>query len=252
MAYNLNNEEVGISAEVAIADAFNIRISPSYRERSNYDICEMLQPYLYDIFEIENIPYPKKHIAEGQNAVDFILENGKTLSVKTNQDNIGRSAPQKIGQPTHNTYFKHLKQYLPDFDIKDALNIHNFEDNYYNRAYFFKKISIENIDVIINAYWRNIFDCDYLILLYDIVSTDGNLYSKPHYKVFGKNAELPCWDKRKFSFTQTVDSWTESCTLKYDGVSIGNFQVHNPEKRKCFKFRFDMNGISYLIENELI
>lgn len=41
--------------------------------------------------------------------------------------------------------------------------------------------------------------------------------------------------------------WNESNTVKYSNVSIGEFQVHN--KRNCFKFRFNMDGINKLIES---
>ena len=42
------------------------------------------------------------------------------------------------------------------------------------------------------------------------------------------------WEKEKFTFTrQTIEKWNESNTVKYDGISIGEFQVHN--NRNCFK-----------------
>lgn len=62
--------------------------------------------------------------------------------------------------------------------------------------------------------------------------------------------EQPMWDKNNFSFTQTLDSWNESNTVKYCGVSIGEFQVHN--NRDCFKFRFDMKKIMRLIDNNVL
>jgi hypothetical protein len=48
-----------------------------------------------------------------------------------------------------------------------------------------------------------------------------------------------------FSFTKNVRTWNESNTVKYNGVTIGEFQVHN--HRDNFKFRFNMNGIYQLI-----
>lgn len=247
MAYNLNNEEIGISAEVAIANVFSVNISSAYVQRSDMQVVNFLSPYIESIFINENIPAPVKHIAEGQSPIDFILSRNKTLSVKTNQNDLGRAAPQNIGQPSSSTYFSYIENIFPNFDLQQELRNWNLADTYQNRAKIFKRISINNIDTMINIYWQNIFDCDYLILFYNIVSPDGYFYCNPSYRVFGKDADLPNWDIRKFGFTQTEDSWKESCTLKYDGITIGNFQVHN--NRDCFKFRFDMRGISRLIDS---
>lgn len=105
MAYNLNNKEIGISAEVAIADAFGLSVTPNYRNRGNEDIVKLIQPQIINIFKNEGIPNPIKHIAEGQNPVDFELNNNYTLSVKTNQQFSKKVAPQNVGQPTSTTYF---------------------------------------------------------------------------------------------------------------------------------------------------
>jgi membrane peptidoglycan carboxypeptidase len=74
----------------------------------------------------------------------------------------------------------------------------------------------------------------------------------PKFIVFEKTSS-PLWDPDKITFTRpTVSDWNESNTVKYeyDGVSIGEFQVHN--KRDNFKFRFNMSGINKLItENRL-
>ena len=51
----------------------------------------------------------------------------------------------------------------------------------------------------------------------------------------------------KFTFTkQTVDEWNESNTVKYNGMSVGEFQVH--KNRNCYKFRFNMPNLLRLIK----
>ena len=87
-----NNESMGISAEVAIAKSFGIYVNPYYEDRSEPEIVELLMDddKINKIFEKENIPEPVCHVAEGQNPVDFELAGGKTLSVKTNQGELGR------------------------------------------------------------------------------------------------------------------------------------------------------------------
>ena len=96
---------------------------------------------------------------------------------------------------------------------------------------------------VLNVYWHHMFECDYLIHFYNV------LYNCPRYVVLGKLA-APNWDSSKFSFTQTLDSWNESCTIKYKGRTIGEFQVHN--NRDCFKFRFNMDGIVGLLNDGML
>ena len=242
----INNESIGISAEVAIAKTYGIAVNPDYAARAEKPIVDLLlrNNNVERIFTIEGIPSPVKHIAERQNPVDFMLEGGKTLSVKTNQNAIGRAAPQNIGQPTQITYFDYIQNQniIPGFNIETELNTRGLADTYANRGMIFKKLSIEYIDILINMYWKNMFECDYLILFYNL---ENQVDPLKNYKIFGKYGKLPAWDESKFSFTQSLDSWNESNTLKYCGVSIGNFQVH--KNRDCFKFRFDMKGIMKLL-----
>ncbi len=239
MAINVNNEEIGISAEVAIARTFGVDISNEYIKRADIKTVNILEKHVKNIFETYNIPDPIKHIAEGQNPVDFKLNNEKTLSVKTNQNKLGKSAPQKVGQPTKKTYYDYFKDFI---QISE-------EEYFKNPEYYFKKTSLEKIEKVINVYWKNIFECDYLILFYNIISKEGEYYNLPKYKVFGKY-NLPIWNKEDFSFTQTIETWNESVTLKYKNIRIGEFQAH--KNRDCFKFRFDMKGILRLIQEEKI
>nr|WP_314115386.1 hypothetical protein [uncultured Leptotrichia sp.] len=245
-----NNETIGISAEVAIAKAFDININPEYALRADNNIVNLLsKEKIVEIFNKENIPNPIEHIAEDKNPIDFKLFGNKSLSVKTNKNNIGKASPQNIGQPTDKTYFEYLKSnnIFPSFDITEYFKQNNIEDNYENRGHIFKKITIEHIDCLINMYWKNIFDCDYLILLFNLENGQEPLHN---YKVWGKSGKLPNWNKDKFNFTKGLDSWNESTTLKYENISIGEFQVHN--NRNCFKFRFNMKGIVKLIDENLI
>ncbi|MDO4988615.1 MAG: hypothetical protein Q4E17_06315 [Synergistes sp.] len=247
----LNNETIGISAEVAIARIYGIEMNPDYEARADNEIVGLLlkDDTIKRIFEKENIPMPIKHTAEGQNPVDFMLEGDKTLSVKTNQNSIGRAAPQYVGQPTQKTYFEYLEKnnIIPGFNIVSELQKDNLADTYETRGRIFKRLSVTHIDKLIEMYWKNMFDCDYLILLYNLENGSDPMQN---YKVFGKMGRCPLCDKDKFSFTQTLETWNESNTLKYNRVPIGNFQVH--AHRDCFKFRFDIKGIMKLISSNAV
>lgn len=238
----INNEMVGISAEVAIANAFGVSVNPQYVQRAKQDIVDYIQSGVRDAFTQNDVPNPVQHVAEKQNPVDFMLCNGKTLSVKSNKAGQGKVAPQVIGQPTDETYFTKMKQTL-NFDITLELENRGLKDNYESRAFLFKDISLNRIDEVINVYWEHLFSCDYLLYVYNIMKK-GTLLDSPHFMVFQKY-NPPIWDLNGFSFTQSIATWKESNTLKYNGISIGEFQAH--KKRNCLKFRFNLDGIIKLI-----
>lgn len=243
-----NNESFGIAAEVAIAKTFNLAINPAYEARAEETIVDLLlkDNSIYKIFSKENIPHPTKHIAEKQNPIDFVLSDGSSLSVKSNQGKLGKVAPQNIGQPTSETYFSYLENYFKDFSLTDYLKQQNLDNTYENRAIAFKQISIAHTSDVVNMYWENLFECDYYIHFYNL-----NVRACPidNY-LFLKKEEPPVWDNSKFTFTQCLDTWNESNTLKYCGISIGEFQVH--KHRNCFKFRFNIDGIIKLSKQNYI
>ncbi|WDC85477.1 hypothetical protein PL321_09330 [Caloramator sp. mosi_1] len=184
---NFNNEEIGISAEIAIADIFDIKIPDYYRERGRQEVIDVIKPAVITVFEKHQLPKPQKHIAEDQNPIDFILDNNLTLSVKTNQKSLGKVAPQRIGQPTSKTYFEYFKDII-DEDVPDS---------YENRIELFKKITIEKIDLVMKEYWNNIFECDYYLHFFNIIDKIGNINSNPSYIVLNKPNKSPDWKKMR-------------------------------------------------------
>lgn len=228
----MNNEIFGISCEVAIADAFCIFINPEYRERGDIRTINKLKPLIKDIFINYNIPFPKIHTAEKQNPVDFYLTDGSTLSVKSNKNKLGKVAPQNIGQPTVQTFFEYFSDEFKDID----LGYYETEE----KKLLFKQYVLNNPEKIIIDYWNNLFETDHYLHFFNLVSGEiGYLYlpKLPPIKFIKEN----------FSFTQTLDSWNESASLKYNGVTIGEFQVH--KNRNCLKFRFNMRNLLNLLNN---
>lgn len=234
----LNNEQIGISAEISIADIFNIPISDSYRNRGIQEIIKTINPIINGIFQLDEIPLPIKHVAERQSKVDFILKNNQTLSIKTNKQKLGKAAPQKIGQASSNTWFAILAERLGVAYIPTA---------YPEKVKLFKIIALTRIEELLAIYWEYMFDCDFLIHIFNVVDSNDNPTNNPKYIVM-KKTSTPIWDPAKITFTKTtVAEWNESNTVKYeyDGIAIGEFQVHN--NRDNFKFRFNMAGITRLI-----
>lgn len=240
----MNNETVGISAEVAIADVFNIPVLPAYRARSDAEVVLSLRNLAKRVFEDGKIPNPVKHVAENQNPADFLLKGGKTLSVKTNRGTLGKVAPQVIGQPTAETYFDFIawKFY---YNVRAELVRRGWQDSYRNRSILFKEFSVEHICDMLSEYWRYMFECDYYIHFYDVLSDKT---SGAKYIALNDIPIHPAWDRAYITFTRTLDGWNESNTVKYRGISIGEFQAHS--NRNCLKFRFELNGISKLLEKD--
>lgn len=245
----MNNETVGISAELAIADTFNVEVSPLYRVRGDEDIADSISVIIEDVFEQLNIPLPVEHIAENQNPVDFILENEQTLSVKSNQQRLGLVAPQVIGQPTSETYFAFLQDKF-GFDVNKELRRLRLPDTYENRAYIFKYFSMDNICMMLDVYWQYMFHCNHYLHIYNVLDRSGRLTNNPQCIALRNLPERVRWDPNLISFTQTVNSWSECNTLRYNCISIGQFQVHR--NRNCLKFRFNIAGILKLIDRGLI
>ena len=245
----INNETVGISAEVAIANTFDVYVNPDYSCRADPKIAEYIQSGVSEAFDRFGIPIPVKHCAERQNPVDFLLYNGQTLSVKSNKEKKGKAAPQVIGQPTSETYFKIINETM-GFDIHTELKNLNLKDEYENRIKIFKKISVSRIDEIINVYWMHLLSCDYLLYIYNVITKKNKFLDGPRFRVFQKCYNPPNWDTDRFSFTRPLNLWNESNTLKYNDITIGEFQAH--KKRNCLKFRFDLDGIICLLDNGII
>lgn len=240
----LNNEQIGISAEIAIANFFHVPVACNYRMRGVPCIVNSITPFIPDIFSESDIPKPIEHVAERQSPIDFKLIDNKTLSVKTNKQKLGKSAPQKIGQPSSRTWFELLAK---------ELDISSVPTDYEAKVHLFKTVVLSKSDRLLAIYWRCMFDCDFLVHIFNVVDKKDKPTNHSKYIVLRK-ADSPIWDPNQINFTkQTVVDWNESNTIKYgpNKITIGEFQVHN--NRDNFKFRFDMAGIEKLIyEHQLI
>ena len=234
MSKKYGNEQVGISAEIAIGDLCGVAIAEEYRRRGQPELIAHISPAL--VATINRIPKPTKHIAADQNPVDFLLTGGKTLSVKSNMKSAGKIAPQKIGQPTSSTFWELLPDLAPE-------GIDTSKLSYAESAKLFKKVALSNIAELLTAYWESLFDCDHMIYVYNVIAKKDQLSSAPTVNLYGKLSS-PIWVESEITFTQSLVSWNESCTVKYYGISIGEFQVHN--NRDCFKFRMNFGGLMKL------
>jgi hypothetical protein len=199
-------ETFGMSCEVALCEMFNIPHSISESRISKNDVNQ-----IRNLFEKEDLGFRlSKHIGK-QNKVDFVTTNNETVSVKTNTSGY-KVCPQVIGQTTKKKFceFFHMEDLSTD-EIKEFI--------------------YENIDKLIVKYFEHLFCCDILIWI----------GKGQKMKIFRQKEMLEKYGNIKdldFTWTRTLNRWNESNTLKANGKTIAEFQIHT--HRNSIKMRFDL------------
>ena len=161
-----------------------------------------------------------EYIGYKNDRVDFVLTDGKTLSVKTNLQS-DKVCPQVIGQTTQKKFcsFFNISTESPP-EIKQWIYTH--------------------IAAMLPVYFNHTFCCDYLLWVNE-TTAECKLIAKPDQVNFPN-----------ISFTRALSGWNESNTVKIrpslntKPVSIGEFQFHR--NRNCIKFRFNLLPLLKLIK----
>ena len=136
--------------------------------------------------------------------------------------------PPEVGQPSASTCYLYFMQLCDSNEINELS---------------FKKMVYNHIDKMLNIYATHLFDSDYLLWIYQ-------KKDKYFYNIFKKDyASNFKWKRENISFTkEKLEDWNESNTVKYNGISIGEFQVH--KNRNCYKFRFNLKNLIKIIEGK--
>lgn len=231
----ISNETLGMSAECTICEYFNLEKPKSFNTRVLRSYVEKLTPVVAEAFE--NMPKAIKYSGDEKGergerskcSYDFMLEGNKTLSLKTNKGKM--VCPPEVGQPGSKTCLHYFKKF---FD-KDVIEVTSGS---------FKKMVLNNIEKIMPIYVEYLLDSDWLLWIYE----NKDIYE--HIEISKDNIQNFKWNKDKFSFTKpTVEEWNESNTVKYEDITIGEFQVHR--NRNCYKFRFQMyNLLKFLLKKK--
>ena len=226
------NETFGISAEAAICDAFGLPKPDSFQTRASKELVNKLIPVVKRAFK--NIPDPIQHTGsmpgmrgeQSKCSYDFILEGNLTLSLKTNKGKM--VCPPEVGQPGAKTcllYFQKLLELGTKTVDRDS----------------FKKMVLNRIEEMMPIYVDHMFDSDWLMWIRE----EKERYT--HQEINKTEIRNVEWRKDLFTFTKpTLEEWNESNTVKYDGVTIGEFQVH--KNRDCYKFRFNLENLLKLVK----
>jgi hypothetical protein len=222
-------EVIGISTEVGIADAFGLEVAEDYRRRADSDVVQKVIPVAIQKFSEARVPRPFKHVAEGGSSIDFLLTSDQSLSVKSNQST-GKVAPQKIGQPSSTTFWAHFG-YLVKNEIPST---------YDEKADLFRRVAFDQTEELVSQYWFHLFDTDYFAYFYNFLDGHRELRPSPDAVIL-ESTVAPDWDSSKFSFSRNLTEWREGNTLRYNGETLGEFQIHS--NRDCFKFRFNMSTV---------
>lgn len=225
----INNETLGITAEHVICDLSQIDEPKHFSSR----ISKKLENDIRDTINsaLMKLPKPINHSGSekgfrgkhSKSAYDFLLEGNKTLSLKTNKNKM--VCPPEVGQPSKETfliYFSHLLESPDCFDKQE-----------------FKKLCISKTAEMMKIYLLHLFDSDFLLWIFQ----EKNVYQ---YKIIERLTFDFTWNQELFSFTRNLENWNESTTVKYNGLSIGEFQIHS--KRNSYKFRFNMKNLIKLLE----
>lgn len=232
-----NNETLGITAEKTICDMFNLSYPNNFFKR--YSVKMQYQLYDTIMYAFHYLPRPISHCGSSvgsrggvsKSSYDFILYGDKTLSLKTN---IGKMVcPPEVGQPNDATcylYFGHL-----------------IDESFIDKN-IFKKLVFNHIEKMLPIYVEHMFDSDYLLRI--VESTDPYVGLPYDYEIYPKSLGSDfAWERDLISFSKkTLEDWNESNTLYYNGISIGEFQVHS--NRNCFKFRFNFKNLMKVLRKK--
>ncbi len=224
----VNNETLGITAELLICGEYGLDYPPDLRERGSASIGSRLRPSVRSAFQ--HLPRPIRYTGNEKGSrgkrskcpYDFVLEGNKTLSVKTNYGQ--KVCPPEVGQPSAETCY----MYFDDFINGDRVTEESF-----------KRMVFDHIQDIIPIYLSHLFDSDYLLRIRESPPGSGTFI----YSIVEKDTGVGFhWEPSKFSFTQpTMEQWNESNTVRYDDIPLGEFQVH--KHRNCYKFRFNFDNL---------
>ena len=220
-----NNEAFGITCEYITCNLYNLennlkdRIITRNLEKLTKKLTqfkkEFGEKYKQDIIGFNGFK---------NDSVDFVCKNDKMLSMKSNFKKSGLVCPQTIGQPTKKSFVKHMKKFEEFKDI-------NFEPTSKNVKVFY----MENMKILVKKQFEHMFCCDYTTWVY------GDKEGDFDYKIIEKeNIEYP-FTEDLFTFSQTIETWNECITLKYNDIPIASIQNH--KNRDCIKFRFYINKV---------
>lgn len=206
-----NTETVGIWTEYLLCRANDIEFNSSRNYVKNLKIKE--QEEIENVLKFTNELGKFIHTGQRNSEEDFVLDDRRTLSIKTNISN-DKVCPNTVGQTSLSKINKNFKE-----------------------AGDYKSWVINKPDEVYDFYIKHLLKADHLIY---VCFNQGRVF-------WIKKQSISQIDKSRFTFTKALDSWNESCSMKLDGKTIAEFQVHG--SRDIVKCRFSMLNLLKIIDN---
>ena len=204
-------EDLGKIFEMAICLLYETEYDGNYKY--SLEEANNIKDKLYKLKEV--FPYKIQHIAKNGNKYDFqSIDNDNTyLSAKTTKKD-AKVCPQVIGQPSK-------KKFCEFFGIDLLYDLDQI-----------KHYIETNVKSLLEIYIFNTFDCPIV-------------YYNKHKSIllFVKLMENINWTKCEVSFSHILKNkkWNESSCIIVNGITIGEFQIHN--HRNCIKFRWSFEKL---------
>lgn len=210
-------EDLGKIFEMAICILYEIEYDGKYKY--GLEEANIIKDKLHKLKVV--FPFKIKHIAKNGNKYDFVSidDNKINLSAKTTKKD-AKVCPQVIGQPSK-------KKFCEFFGI---------DSNYILEQ--IKNYIETNIKSLLEIYTLNTFNCPIV-------------YYNKHKNIllFIKLKESINWTNFEISFSHIIKNkkWNESSCIIINGITIGEFQIHN--HRDCIKFRWLFEKLLNLFNN---
>lgn len=210
-------EDLGKIFEMAICLLYGIEYDGKYKY--GMEEAHAIKDKLHRLKEV--FPVNIKHIAKNGNKYDFVSVDNDAihLSAKTTKKD-AKVCPQVIGQPSK-------KKFCEWFGIDVAYDLEQI------KAYIETKVHS-----MLAIYALNTFDCP--IVYYN---------RHKHIVWFVQLKEPVDWTKYDITFSHTIKQkkWNESSSIIVNGVTVGEFQIHN--HRDCVKFRWAFEKVVHLFHD---
>lgn len=210
-------EDLGKIFEMSICLLYEIEYDGKYKY--SLDEAYAIKDKLYKLRLV--FPHKIKHIAKNGNRFDFASVDDETLflSAKTTKKD-AKVCPQVIGQPSK------LK-FCEFFEIDLLYDLDQIK--YYIET---------NVKPMLEKYTLHTFECP--IVYYN---------KHKNMILFIKLIENINWVDYTILFSHNIKNkkWNESTTIIIDGITIGEFQIHN--HRDCIKFRWSFEKMLKLFTN---
>lgn len=226
-------ETLGVSAQVAVCLAFGLDPGDLV-ERTSRRYLEALTPIVRAAFAEIGSPATSFETFSGRQpggarkgVVNFVLANGKTASIKTSRSYARTMAcPPVVGQCGDAVFLEHFGD-LFEGEVNGTIR---------------KQVVESSCSELFPVKLDYLFFCDYSVWVFR-----GPDEAFGFRVIRRSDIEDQTWEQCRFTMTKTGAAWKESSTLKYDGESIAEVQVHR-HRRPPYKFRFHLAKLLPLIE----